>query len=931
VERYTGLMTGFQVLGEMAVLTEGARLDPGPEKQRRVLAVLLLAAGQVVPVERLIERVWDDAPPARARETLTSYVSRLRRLLAPGADVVRQGGGYRLRTDPGVVDLHRFRELCAQARASGDDHRVAGRLREALETWHGEALSGIGGDWARAERDRLHQERLTAECDHADVLLRLGHGERLLDDLTARVAAWPLDERVACQYMLALHHAGRTADALAHYRRIRDRLAEDLGIDPGAALRTLHQQILGAEPALTADHGAPAVVPRQLPAAPAPFVGRAGELDRLDLAVSGGPAATLVISAIAGAAGMGKTWLALHWAHRHAEEFTDGQLFVNLRGFSPGGQPMNPAVAVRGFLDALGVEPARIPADPQAQAALFRTLVAGKRMLLVLDNAVDTAQVAPLLPGSGSCTVVVTSRTQLPGLLTGHGARHLSLDVLSDVEATALLVDRLGHARVRAERPAVDRLLGFCGGFPLALGIVAGQAATRPHTPLDGLAAELHDCGLRALDGVEPTASLPAVLSWSFRALTAEQATAFTLFGIAPGPDIDLPAATALIGCAADVCRTVLRVLEQSSLIAQDTRGRYRMHDLIRRYAADRADDLPDDVRQDALRRVLDFYCHTAFAADRQLAPHRHPIDLEPAARGVRPHRLSGDRAAMAWFDGAYAHLLAAQQVALAQGRYPTVWQLAWAVTTFQHRAGHRQDHLTMWQIAAESTASRPGGATDSLVQRLLGGAYAERGRYEEATRHLDEALTLAMDHGDEVAHAYAHRVLAWMWAKRGNDDLAAMHADDALDLFRGLGRPVWEAEALNALGWYTARLGDHKTALEHCRAALDLFRDSRDPSGEAATLDSLGYIHDHLGHHAQAIAYYEQAVRVLRELGYSYEIANTLDNLGHAHAAAGDAAQARAVWSEALELYRRQDRPDEAEGTRHRLEALGEQVLTPL
>ncbi|MEU8633189.1 BTAD domain-containing putative transcriptional regulator [Amycolatopsis sp. NPDC048633] len=920
-------MTGFRVLGEIAVLADGSRIDPGPEKQRRVLAVLVLAAGRVVPVERLIECVWDDAPPARARETLTSYVSRLRRLLAPGADVVRQGGGYRLQADPSAVDLHRFRELCTRARGSGDDRRSAERLQEALGIWHGEALSGLGGDWALAERESLHQERLTAECEHTDVLLRLGRDEHLLDDLTARVAAWPLDERVACQYLLALHRAGRTADALAHFQRVRGRLAEELGIDPGAALRALHQQILTAEPALTGDHATSAMVPRQLPAAPAPFVGRTEELDRLGFAVSGGPGATVVISAIAGAGGMGKTWLALHWAHRHAEEFVDGQLFVDLRGFSPGGQPMDPAVAVRGFLDAFGVEPARIPVDAQAQAALFRSLAAGKRILLVLDNAADTAQVVPLLPGSGSCTVLVTSRTQLPGLLTGHGARHLPLDVLSGAEATALLADRLGHARIRAEPAAVARLIGFCGGFPLALGIVAGQAATRPHTPLAGLVDELDESGLSALDGVEPTASLPAVLSWSFHALTSEQATAFALLGIAPGPDIDLPAASALVGCPLDTCRTVLRVLEQSSLISRDTRGRYRMHDLIRRYADDKAQDLPGEVRQDALRRVLDFYCHTAFAADRRLAPHRHPIELDPAVPGARPGSPLDDKAAMTWFDDAYATLLAAQQVAVAQGRYPTVWQLAWALTTFQHRAGHRKDHLAMWEIAAESITRRPGGAGDSLVQRLLGGAYAERGRYEDATRHLDEALTLAVDHRDDVAHAYAHRVLAWTWARRGNDHLAAMHADDALDLFRGLGKPVWEAEALNALGWYTARLGDHETALEHCRAALDLFRDSRDPSGEAATLDSLGYIQDRLGQHRSAVEYYEQAVHVLRELGYSYEIANTLDNLGHAHAALGGTAQARTVWSEALELYRRQDRPEEAERARRRLDALDEQA----
>ncbi|HEY8981932.1 MAG TPA: helix-turn-helix domain-containing protein, partial [Streptomyces sp.] len=364
--------------------------------------------------------------------------------------------------------------------------------------------------------------------------------------------------------------------------------------------------------AATGEETAPAVpVPRQLPAAPAPFVGRDDELARLDAVLGAGSegAPTVVVSTIAGAGGVGKSWLVLHWAHRNAGRFPDGQLFVDLRGFSPDSEPMDPAVAVRGFLDALGVEPGRVPVAVHAQAALLRSLVADRRMLLVLDNAVDTAQVVPLLPGGDTCVVAVTSRNRLPGLVTGHGARLVSVDTLTDAEAHGLLVARLGAARVDAEPGAVRELVRLCGGFPLALSIVAGRAHTHPHLSLTALAGELRDDVLDVLDDADPAASLPAVLSSSHRALSAEEAHVFALLALAPGPDISLPAAAGLTGLGAGRTRSVLRRLEQSSLIAQDTAGRYRMHDLIRRYAA--TVHTMDDA---GLRRVLDFYTHTAYA-----------------------------------------------------------------------------------------------------------------------------------------------------------------------------------------------------------------------------------------------------------------------------------------------------------------------------
>ncbi|MFJ6673304.1 AfsR/SARP family transcriptional regulator [Actinosynnema sp. NPDC091369] len=915
------------LLGEVAVSVDGHALDVGPDRQRCVLAALAVDVGRVVSVDRLIERVWGESPPSRARATLLSYLSRLRRVLVA---VHRRPGGYVLEVDPSSVDLHRFRALRERARA-GDDAAAAGLLGEALALWRGEALTGLRGDWAAAERGRLDQERLDAERDLVDVRLRLGHGEGLVSLLATRADEWPLDERVAGQYMLALHRAGRTADALAHYRQVRDRLVAELGADPGAALQDLHRQVLAADPALTARTGGPAVTPRQLPASPASFIGRRDGLDRLDAAVGGAAVAgqpdgrrhpatadtagTVAITAIAGPGGIGKTWLALHWAHRHAERFPDGQLFVDLRGFSPDSAPMAPEVAIRGFLDALGVEPARVPVAPHAQAALFRSLVADKRMLLVLDNAADTAQVTPLLPG-GECTVVVTSRTQLPGLITTHGAHHVQLDVLTDVEAHALLADRLGHDRVTAEPAAVEGLIRSCGGFPLALSIVAGHAATRPRLPLAALVAELRDLGLDALDDVDPAASLPAVLSWSYRALSPEQATVFGLLGIAPGPDISLPAAVSLTGRP----RAVLRELERASLITQDTADRWRMHDLIRAYAATTVEGRADE----ALTRVLDFYLHTAHAAERLQAPHFQPLDLDPPAPGVRPHPLADEGAAVAWLDAEHANLLASQQAAAAAHRYDTVWRLAWTLTNYHQRRGRAHDQLTVWRAALRAADHLADPTTRMVAHRRVGRAHTRLGRHEEATEHLRHALSLAERHGDPEQQGHTHHELTWAFIQRGDERQALTHAERALVLYRTFDQPVWEALALNLVGWCAARLGDYDTARARCQAALALYRDHDSPNGEADVLDSLGYIDHHTGDHRRAVDHYRRALALRNATGNTASAADTLDHVGHPHVALGRTDQARAAWYEALELYRQQGRDTDAQRVQEQLDALG-------
>lgn len=669
------------------------------------------------------------------------------------------------------------------------------------------------------------------------------------------------------------------------------------------------------------------VVPRQLPAAPRWFTGRAPELDALTAALGGSTetGTTLVISAIGGAGGIGKTWLALQWAHRHVERFPDGQLFVDLRGFAPAGEPMPSADAVRGFLDALGVDPAGIPIDLDAQVGLYRSLIAGRKMLILLDNARDTAQVAPLLPGHSDCTVLVTSRRHLAGLVSGHGAQSLDLSVLTDTEAHRLLADRIGSDRMADEPDAVAELLACCGGLPLALSIVVARATMHPDFPLSVLAEELRDHAgrLDGLDAGEIPLSLRAVFSSSYHALTAEAAILFGLLGVAPGPNTSLAAAASLTALSVPRTRGLLRELETAHLIAQPIPGRYRMHDLIRLFAAEQADHQPDDIRADALRRIADYYLHTAHAGQCLLDSHRPPIDIAPLVDGCRPHRPADQAAALAWFDIEHSCLLATQHMAAGRGWRVTVWQLAWSMDTFHFRRGHLHDRLTAWQVALAAAERDNEVSTLLRAHRNVGNASARVGKYADALEHLNIALDLAQASGDVFAQAHTHYALAVAWEQQGNDERALDHATSTLHIYQGLDHPAQEADTRNLVGWYSARLGDHQQARVHCEAALALSRHHDYRDGEAGALNSLGYVDHRIGQFDEALDRYQRAIVIYRELGHSFEEANTLERLGRTHADCDDYDKARRAWQQALLLFQTQHRMVDANRLQDQLDRL--------
>ncbi|HET6705566.1 ATP-binding protein [Amycolatopsis sp.] len=676
-------------------------------------------------------------------------------------------------------------------------------------------------------------------------------------------------------------------------------------------------------------------VPRQLLAVPHGFVGRVEQLAELDSHASGNSGGTPaetgrrpppppVISVIGGAGGMGKTWLALTWAHRNLDRFPDGQLFADLRGFGPAGGPAPAIDVLGGFLDALGVALEGRPADLDRRAGLYRSLVAGKRMLILLDNAATTDQVTPLLPGGHRCTVLITSRNQLQGLITRHGARPVHVTALTDAEAASLLAASAGADRAVAEAPAIAKLIAACGGFPLALGLIAARVVSDPRLPIRDVVADLRTWGLDALDSEEPTAGLSTVLSWSLHRLSARQRHVFALLGIAPGPEIGLPAAAGLAGLSERQAHAVLRALAESSLIDRLPGRRYGMHDLVRAYATTVAGTLSTAVRETALRRVLDFYTHTAQAADRVLDPHHTPIRLAPPAPGSHLPAVLDPPSALAWFDTEHPCLLAAHQTAAVHGWHESVWQLAWGLDTFLLWRGHRHDQVTVWQAAADAADHLADPVVPMRAHRYLGRALADLGRHDEALVHLQRALSAAERQHDPGQQAHTHRALATAWAGRADHRRALDHARRALALYRRLELPVWEADAFNQAGRSAARLGHFETAREYCRSALALARDQHDPIGEAKSLNNLGYIDHHSGDHNGALDRGRQALGLFRDLGHTFHTADTLDQLGHPHVALGQLEQARAVWQEAVELYTDQGRHDHAARVQQELGNLG-------
>jgi len=918
---------GFRVLGPSEVIAGDRVVDVGGPRLRTALALLVAEAGHVVSVAALVDGLWGRLTPPDAERTVRTYMSRLRKALAPAEPISTRHSGYVLTADPDAIDAVRFERLAEAGhralRASAPEV-ASERLVSALALWRGVAYGEFGGTPAlETERVRLDQMRWKAIQHRIDADLAAGLGQELVAELVELTTAHPGHERLWGQLMTALYRSGRQADALDAFRRARQALAEATGLEPTPALLEIHRQLLAQDPRLlaarpagsgAARHEVPWPRPAQLPSAVPAFTGRESELAVLDGLLEAAPSPTVVVSAVSGTAGVGKTALAVHWARQARESFPDGQLYVNLHGFDPGGSRVNPAEAIRGFLDALGIPPARIPPGLQAQTSLYRSLLTGRRVLVVLDNARDAEQVRPLLPGAPGCMAIVTSRNQLTSLAAAEGANVLTVDLLGAVEARELLTGRLGRRRIAAEPDAVAEITARCAGLPLALAIVAARAAAQPHLPLAVLAEHLRGEGSRLdiLDGGDPTSQVRAVFSWSYHALGEQAARLFRLMGLHPGPDAALPALASLPGVALADVRGPVGELVRWNLLTEHAPGRYTLHDLLRTYARELAATVENaDARQSATHRMFDHYLHTARAADAVLTPQPHPIALPPARPGTALDHPADHRQAQAWFTAEHRVLLTLVDQAPAAGFDAHAWQLAATLTTFLDRHGLWRalaDAHTIALAAARRQADKTGRAT---AYRGFGLAHDRLGHRDTAHRHYLYALEEFDALGDHVGQARTHQHLARMSGDQRDYRSARDHAQHSLDHYAAIDDPAGQSAALNHLGWFRAQVGDHLQALTHCRQALILARRIGDLNGQAHIWDSLGYIRHRLGEHQPAIDCYRHALELFHQTGDRHSQANALASMADIELAAGRPDAARAAWARALALIDALGLPD--------------------
>ncbi|WP_033437029.1 AfsR/SARP family transcriptional regulator [Saccharothrix sp. NRRL B-16314] len=910
-------MIGFEVLGELRVSVDDREVPVPAGLCRVLLAALLLRAGEVVPADRLVDWLWDGAPPnpARAKATLQMTVTRLRQALGD-ANVIRTAeAGYVADVPPGSLDLHRYRALVDE-----------GRYADALAVWRGDPLPDVRSDTLHGEEVApLLEHRLDVLAQRVDVDLDAGRAREVVAELRVLTRRHPLREKFWAQLMLALYRSDRQAEALAVYEEVRTYLADELGADPGPALRGLHQRILEHGSAGSAPRDG---VPRQLPAPPRVFIGRRQALVDLDAAVPD-PAAesgsAVVISAINGTAGIGKTALAVHWAHRVAHRFPDGQLYTNLRGFDPSGQPASPTDVLRGFLEALDVPPGRIPQTVDAQASLYRSLLADRSVLVVLDNARDADQVRPLLPGTPGCLVVVTSRSRLTGLVVQEGARPVPLDLMDRDEAVALLEAGVGKARSTADPRSVDRLVTWCGGLPLALAVVAARTAVEPAASLRAFAAEpaADRSRLDALDTGDRSTSVRDVFSWSYKYLSDPAARVFRLLGLHPGPDISPATTASLAALPFAEARRALVELAHANLISEHTPGRYAVHDLLRSYAADQADAEHTAAEiHEARGRLLDHIAHTAEQADKVVFPQREPVALPPARPGVGPEPAESHAAAMAWYRTELCTLLAATHYAAEHGFDAHAWLIPRFMAAFCHASGHWPEWVEVCRegLGAAERLGDVRGRAD--MHRGLGRAASLLHRWDEAEDHLNAALDLFREAGDRVSEAYALVNLSACYELRGIPAESLPRQLRALELFRELGHVHGQARALTSSGYSYLLLGRYEEAVRFAADAIGLYEHLTDMPGHAAATENLGMAYRELGRLEEALTVQRKAVELFARSGDRYYEAGSWRELGETHRRAGDLDAARAALRNALTAFEELHHPH-ADEVRRELEGL--------
>ncbi|MEU3764807.1 BTAD domain-containing putative transcriptional regulator [Amycolatopsis keratiniphila] len=904
----------IRVLGPFEVETVAGPVDVRG-RQRVLLAALAFSANQVVPWWKLIDQVWGEESPLDVRNGLQTLVSRLRRSL--GAHVIETSeGGYLLRADATQLDVLALRELvesAAVAAREGDTDREYALLASAVRLWRGDPLEDVASPGLREEAGPKVAELWFAARERMlDVDLERGRGPEVIAELRELIARHQLRESLWARLMLALHRAGRRAEALDAYRQVAELVRERLGLDVGRAVADLHQAILLDDEALVVEQ--PAKVPRQLPGDVRGFVGRGDELAGLDRLVSGADGQPVVICAVDGAAGIGKTTLAVHWAHQVVPRFPDGQLYLNLRGYGPE-VPVDPADALDVLLRSLGVPPERIPADVEERAALWRTESAVRRMLVVLDNARDSAQVRPLLPSGGS--VVVTSRRKLRGLSAREGARHLTLGLLSPAEGLELFTEQVGHGRVAAEPDAATAIVELCARLPLALRLAADHAARHPEWPLSALRDEL--AGQRGLEVLsvedDRDTDLRSLFDWSYDVLDARAAAVFAVLGLFPGDTIGRHAVAALAAIPTAEAGAALGRLAEVSMLQQRLPDRFELHDLLRQYARDKAATLPGASA--AIERLAAHYVHTAEQARGHLSglPHRMPID--PAGPGVPVVDFADHRCAVAWFDreidtiarfvlGVDEHGLHLQATVL--------FQLSWQ---YLYLRGQWRRMVAMGEAAIRSATATGDRFLTAKCYNGVGTGYGRVGDREKQIFCCHTALEVFRELGDlaEQGTSLLNLGSALNGGRRFAEAVEPLR--EAVRLYESVGDDLSSAMALNNLADTFVGLGRFEEASGPAQRALDTFREGKEPSRIVAGLETIAAVQAGSGDHQAAAATFQEAIDLVDDTYVTRSAVPLRVGLGHALLALGDVDQARRVWQEAYDRCLRDGDQTTADETR--------------
>jgi DNA-binding SARP family transcriptional activator len=955
-------MMRFRLLGPLEVRAEEDWLGIGAPKWRSVLAALLINAGQIVPADILINEVWGETPPAKAGNLVSIYVLRLRRLLGDTDStlLVTRAPGYLLRLAPGDTDAQVFEASFREggrAYAAGDPERAAAQLAEALALWRGSPLADVPATTlVETEAERLEALRLDAAELRIKAELACGSHAQVIPELRRLLADNSLRENLWLLLMQALDGAGRHAEALDVYGQARNVIAEELGVDPGAELRQFYAYLLAEDQGRATDTGdAPGSisagtvtpssvtprlgpvlaeagrprsvpVPAELPADVADFTGRADQVKHLCDVLSSGSAdddpGVVRIALVAGSGGLGKTSLAVHAAHRVRASFPDGQLYVDLFGATP--NPLPTADVLARFLRDLGVDGREIPVDEDERAARYRSVLAGRRILIVLDNARDAAQVRPLLPGTASCAVLITTRSRMPDLAS---TRLLDLNVLDDDEALALFAKIVGDERAAAEPEATAELLLACAGLPLAIRICAARLTTRSGWTIRAMANRLRDEHRRLDELRAGDLAVRASFQVSFASLSAgaqadgvAPADAFRLLGLWQGPSISSAAAAALLGTPEYLAEDALEALVDAHLLESTSPGRYKFHDLLRVYSSERAvADLSAQARDAAVGRLLRWYLHTADAAAAAVSPsRRYTMPLEVSDGDVPPLAFPAAEEALAWYDSERLNVLAATHQAAASGRHDVAWRLPAPLFLVFNSRGNWADCIATHRIALDSARRVGNRQGEAWILNNLGFALGAT-RDPEGIGHLETSLTIRREISDRMGEAQAAANLADTYQRLGRAKEALELYQRALSLDHDVGNRYGEGVDLVNLGSTLLDLDRAEEGASYLLQARDIFAEVGYMDGTGYALHILGRCYLALRRDAEALDYLRQALDSHRATGNRRRQAATLRSLGAAQARTGHRAEARESWAQAAAVF--EDLGDSAEAAEVRAE----------